>query len=360
MKESIYLDIFAQMGATEPYFLCGLMGKLRDFSDSKSPIEHFPCDVFESIHSLRLPETEKHPMRSKGASAGWIRLQLEKISAPVDAVSGTREKQTFESAGLGSMVFCAWRHKQLKCQITLQELCTMVDENSRLNHATVLQLICRKDSHGLKHEFLLAEIELATSKHIWMRMERSAGERLAGTGGWASLSSEFSAHDPVTASATCDVLLEGSAPSKIMAEIQFTRKKPSLALLRQLLLSLLEKSPFYHLTTDNCWFFCTVILRILGERFDDSVRREKAPGWFRTLVGKGFEESLQKISKLFEERLRSGMAERRLPGLEQREGMLLPLVFDIHSHPVANDPLMSRDLDVESHFNRAPRSNAGN
>ncbi|KAF9511531.1 hypothetical protein BS47DRAFT_1168291 [Hydnum rufescens UP504] len=112
-----------------------------------------------------------------------------------------------------------------------------------------------KNRNGLKHEFLLLEVERPEDGNtLWLRLERRLHEN-------ASLLKTISSPVPSgdTAKICSHVAPLFDAPySQVQVETEFT-VPPVLQRLGNLLSSLKENSPDYKLPSENCYFFCAVI-----------------------------------------------------------------------------------------------------
>ncbi|KAF9511530.1 hypothetical protein BS47DRAFT_1395036 [Hydnum rufescens UP504] len=116
-----------------------------------------------------------------------------------------------------------------------------------------------KNQDGVRHEFLLLEVErpddLGT---VWLRLERRLHENASVL---KSISSPVPSGD--TAKICNDVsLLFDVSQSPVQVETVFTAPPP-LHRLGNLLSILVEDSPDYKLPSENCYFFCAVIYEIL-------------------------------------------------------------------------------------------------
>jgi hypothetical protein len=92
-------------------------------------------------------------------------------------------------------------------------------------------------------------------------------------------------------------LLIGPDPSELKTTIHFTSPKAvTLAVLQVLLSSLTDGSPKYKLLSENCWFFCSVVLQLLRDNFEHimsgTIDYENMAKDVRGDIGKRFAERL--------------------------------------------------------------------
>jgi hypothetical protein len=147
--------------------------------------------------------------------------------------------------------------------MALEDLCVHLATSSDASSCKILRIICRADARGLKHKFLLVEAKEPFGNTLWFRLERAAD--LTQPRGWFSKQSKFSPDDTARIARTeNDLTRDGT--SRVEAEIHFSEPVTLRSL--QILLGLfISESTTYSLLSQNCWFFCSVVLEILSDTF---------------------------------------------------------------------------------------------
>jgi hypothetical protein len=138
--------------------------------------------------------------------------------------------------------------------------------------AHVLVIVLREDTKGIQHQYLLVQVRVPrnTENTLWIRLERNADEYQP-KGMVSSRSSSFQPDDRAML-AQSDSDLTKSCPSVVKGQIRF--KGPelvSLFTLQALLASFISEAKIYIAATENCWFFCSVILSALSHKYPNEV-----------------------------------------------------------------------------------------
>jgi hypothetical protein len=134
--------------------------------------------------------------------------------------------------------------------------------------SNVTTIILREDKQGYKHQFLLLQTKTPENTDLWIRLDRAAGEKRAGI---FSRSSTFLPSDTAMLAGNEAKLIEGPE-SDVNATIRFIGPQMvSLFTLQILLSSFLQEAKTYVAATQNCWFFCSVLLSILSTKYPHTV-----------------------------------------------------------------------------------------
>jgi hypothetical protein len=152
-------------------------------------------------------------------------------------------------------------------------LCNHLASSSIACVATIEKIVHRKQTKGLKHEFLVLKAVPLWGDPIWIRLERAAARRKER--GLFSLRSSSSVFKPADTAklATEEDALTATEESEVKAELSFEpTNNLTLDTLQILLSSLMEVSKDYTLWKENCYFFCSVVLKLLGEHFHANVK----------------------------------------------------------------------------------------
>jgi hypothetical protein len=122
----------------------------------------------------------------------------------------------------------------------------------------------------VRHEFLIVEAEVL-GPTIFLRLERAAARTAPTDFTLLSISSVFRPDDTARVSISSEKLIAGEE-SDIRAEVRYSPLgRVTLGTLQVLLSSFIEISQTYSLTKENCWFFCSVVMQLLCERFPDHI-----------------------------------------------------------------------------------------
>jgi hypothetical protein len=183
--------------------------------------------------------------------------------------------------------------------MTLGDLSQRISSlQSKGSQTKVNQIILRKETRGVKHEYLLVESTAPSGRGYWMRLERGAAERdqiLGNLNIWRSRS-EFKPDDTARLANTEDELIVGEL-SVVRTTVRFIPSDSvSLSTLEILLSAFVEESRNYSLLTENCFFFCAVVIGVLSNAF-----AHKLDGKLQN-AGLGA-ATQERIRKLFHERI---------------------------------------------------------
>jgi hypothetical protein len=150
--------------------------------------------------------------------------------------------------------------------VPLRELCDQLSAYTLSYASYIRKIVRRKQKKGLKHEFLIVEFDAPGGQEVYLRLERAAARNVTGDFTIWSISSIFPPDDTARVALNSERLISGEE-SDVKAEASFQRGLVTLSTLNALLSSFIEVSKNYSLTKENCWFFCSVVLQILCERF---------------------------------------------------------------------------------------------
>jgi hypothetical protein len=247
---------------------------------SSSP--HSTTSLRRSTPSLPRPPGSPRSATSVRASTGAP--DVEDDSPEVIAYTGDNDEDALEGAppessymsgtsdGMASVLHSV-SSSRMQFPITLPQLCSHLESSSLLEGTRLDQIIRMKERRGVKHEFLIVKMTIAhpRGRIVWLRLERSAKARSTM---W-SIMSEFPSNDMVKVAGKLGYLLDEQAPSDLETQVDFKPSKlASLAALRLLLSCLTKESPKYKLLNENCYFFCSVIVQLLCEKFEHEVKGE--------------------------------------------------------------------------------------
>jgi hypothetical protein len=180
--------------------------------------------------------------------------------------------------------------------LRIDSLLESLETISDAKESKICRMIRRADTQGkYGHEFLLVETHDSLKHTLWIRLERAAD--LARRAGVWSRSSTFVPDDTARLASSLEDLIRDEG-SEIKAEVEFTEPDTVTLYTLQLLLScFIAESKKYTLVGENCWFFCSVVLSMLSERYPHRMKGTVG-NW-----GHGLMDSRDRIQKVFLKKL---------------------------------------------------------
>ncbi|KAF8596643.1 hypothetical protein BDV93DRAFT_527940 [Ceratobasidium sp. AG-I] len=191
-----------------------------------------------------------------------------------------------------------WEGLNTPVKMTLAELCSLALSSDLSTTAHIVSIACYKERQGVRHEFLIVHIRSSNSESRWMRLERAAHAEHRETGFRQSFRSSSSSYPPD------DTAIISSSPNltfreaKLMEHMEFSDgHQPTLLMFASLLALFMRESTFYTLPSENCWFFCSVVIENLAKNFGIDVKlRNRSLG----------RDARQRIERLFREIISGG------------------------------------------------------
>ncbi|KAF8596641.1 hypothetical protein BDV93DRAFT_52083 [Ceratobasidium sp. AG-I] len=186
-----------------------------------------------------------------------------------------------------------WGRLNTPVKMTLADLCSLALSHDSSTTTHVVSVDCYKERQGVRHEFLIVQIQSANLESRWLRLERAAQAELRKIGFRQRLQSSSSAYlpeDTAIISSTPNLIPEDA---KQMEHVEFLNgHQPTLFIFASLLALFMRESVFYTLPSENCWFFCSVVIENLSKNFGGNVKpRNRSLG----------RESRQRIERQFRE-----------------------------------------------------------
>jgi hypothetical protein len=221
------------------------------------------------------PLTPSRPATATPRSVlGSIQSRIRSLASPRSHLSNILHDHPFvKSPHIGcrspfsAILLNLASSSDLDIPMPLGNLCDQLRSGSLSPDSKIHKIIHRTEIGGLTHEYLLVEVELVADSVIWLRLERSAARHSTSDFSVSSFFSVFPSKDMVRLASDQNLLL-GNQPSKVLTEVHFAHpEQVSLYVLCMLLSAFAEQSKNYSLSKENCWFFCSVVVEMLCEKF---------------------------------------------------------------------------------------------
>jgi hypothetical protein len=167
-----------------------------------------------------------------------------------------------------------------------------INDSHDAEASSVTAIFLRQDNQGYKHQSLLVQTKIPESD-LWIRLGRAAGEQRAGI---FSRSSTFVPNDTATLAVTQEKLT--TIDGKAIATLNFRGPNVlSLFTLNLLLSVFISAAKTYVAATENCWFFCSILLSVLSKKYSPTIEGS----W--TMWTTGLFDSGHRIEALFLEKI---------------------------------------------------------